>query len=219
MTTSVAEAFGCIGSGDLARLRSLLAANPGLAGARDDTGVSLCLQACYQRRGEMVETILAAGPELDIFDVSALPGQAERGKALLDANPALAGAYSADGFTALHLAAFFGQTEMARRLLAHRADPDAVSRNPMGLRPLHSAAASASFEIVQLLVDHGADVSARQHGGWTPLHAAADRGHVAMVEFLLSHSADPSQASDDGKTALDLAVRKGHDAVAGRLRG
>src|SRR5437588_647580 len=81
--------------------------------------------------------ILARGPAIDIFETAALPGQAERGAALLAAGPALARAYSGDGFTPLHLAAFFGHEAMAHLLLARGADANAVSRNPMALRPLH----------------------------------------------------------------------------------
>ena len=82
----------------------------------------------------------------------------------------------ADGFTALHLAAFFGGAAVARRLLDAGADPDAVARNPMAVRPLHSAVAGGQVEVALALIAAGADVGARQRHGWTPLHGAAQAG-------------------------------------------
>jgi uncharacterized protein len=219
MTTHVAEAFGALRTGDATRLAALLDSEPGLAAARDESGVSLVMLACYHRRQDLVGLILARQPTLDIFEAAALPGHLERGKALLEENPALATAFSADGFTPLHLAAYFGNEPLARLLLDRNADPDAVSKNSMALRPLHSASASGSFEIVRLLVERRADVNAKQSGGFLPLHTAADRGHLPMIELFLQQGANPSAASDDGTTPIDLAERKGHkDAVERLLR-
>ena len=67
--------------------------------------------------------------------------------------------------------------------------------------------------IVTLLVNRGADVNARQHGGWTPLHAAAFNGDLPMTEYLVAHGADASVKSDDGKTPLDAAAEKDHARV------
>jgi ankyrin repeat protein len=167
----------------------------------------------------MVQLLMASAGPLDIFEASAVPGGAERVAALLDLDPALTGAVSADGFTPLHLASYFGSEAAARTLLERGADPDAVSRNPMALRPLHSAAASRSLAIVKLLVERGAEVNARQHGGWAPLHAAALNGDLAMVEYLVAHGADMNQKSDDGKATLDLALEKSHGPVVEWLRG
>ena len=98
----------------------------------------------------------------------------------------LARAFSPDGFTPLHLAAYFGREAMAGMLLEHGAEPGAVSRNAMALEPLHSAAVSRSLAIVKRLLERRAEVNARQHGGWTPLHAAAFNGDVPMAECLLA---------------------------------
>jgi ankyrin repeat protein len=88
----------------------------------------------------------------------------------------------------------------------------------MAVQPLHSAAAARDAAIIALLLDHGADVNARQAGGWTPLHAAAMFGDRPLVELFLKHGAAATASNDQGKTALDLAVEKGHTDVAERLR-
>jgi ankyrin repeat protein len=218
MTSDVEKAFEAVRSGDSVALAHLLTGDRRLAAARNADGISIVLIACYHRQTALVEMLLAVGEPLDIFEASAVPTGTEQGTALLRANSALVNAFSSDGFTPLHLAAYFGQADMARVLLAHGADPDAVSRNPMALRPLHSAAASRALGIATSLLAGGADVNAKQHGGWTPLHGAAGNGDLSMTELLVARSADLTILSDDGRSPLDLAVEKGHEPVAARLR-
>jgi uncharacterized protein len=218
MASESEKAFAAVRSGDVDILAGLLAGNQSLAASRDENGVSLLLTACYHRRHEMVELIRASAGALDIFESSVVEGGADRGARLLEEDPALARAFSPDGFTPLHLAAYFGQEAIAGMLLEHGAEPDAVSRNAMALQPLHSAAVSRSLAIVKRLLERRAEVNARQQGGWTPLHAAAFNGDVPMAECLLAHGADPSLKNDDGKTAIDVAIEKGHGAVVDLLR-
>ncbi len=217
MHGTVERAFEAVRSGDAECLAEMLAGDPALAGARNDYGLSLVLQACYFKRQNIVDLILDASPLLDIFDASALPDQTERAAELLAADPSLAGRFSADGFTPLHLASYFGAEETARLLLARGALPDAVSRNAMSLRPLHSAAAARAMGIVAMLLQRGADVNARQHGGWTALHSAVSQGDFPLVKLLLDHTAAPDIASDLGKTSFDLADEGGHTEIADLL--
>jgi len=200
------KAFAAVRAGDASVLTELLASDPLLASARDESGLSLLLQACYLKRPDMVRLIQAVEPALDIFEAAAVAGAVDRGTELLQADRSLATACSCDGFTPLHLASYFGNEAMADLLLSHGADANAVSRNQMTLRPLHSAAASRSVGIVKTLLTHGALVNATQHGGWTALHAAVASGDAALVELLLAHGADPRLGNDAGKSALDLAV-------------
>jgi ankyrin repeat protein len=210
------EMFDAIDAGDEARLAELLASEPGLAGERDNDGVSAALHARYRDNHDAVAQLLATDPELDAFDAAGL-GRPERLAELLAADAGLASASSSDGFTALHLASFFGWVEAARLLLDRAAPPNAVSRNPMAVMPLHSAAAGGHDEVARLLVAAGADVNARQRHGYTPLHAAAQNGDAEMTEMLLAAGADPSARTDDGQTPADLATASGHAELASRL--
>jgi uncharacterized protein len=218
MPGDVERAFAAVRSGDSAAISELLTDDRHLAAARNAQGISILLWACYHKQAALVEMLRAVGEPLDIFEASALNGGAEPGSTLLRAERWLAAEFSPDGFTPLHLAAYFGQEEMAGILLKHGADPNAVSRNAMALRPLHSASVSRALGIVTLLLDGGADVSVKQQGGWTPLHAAAFNGDLAMTELLVARGADAVAMSDDGKSPLDIATEKGHEAVADWLR-
>lgn len=211
------EIFEAIESGDVARVRELVAAEPAVASVRGADGVSVLLQARYRFQLEIVDALLAAAPDLDVFETAAL-GQTERLRELLDADSALAHAWSADGFTPLHLAAFFGHEQGARLLLERGADPQAVARNPLRVQPLHSAAAGSHAEIVGALLEAGADPNARQEGGFVPLHAAGQNGDAETARLLLAHGADPELPTADGKTAADFARAAGHAELAQSLR-
>lgn len=191
------DLFAAIQAGDAAGVRRLVTETPALAGARTSEGLPALLFALYRTQRQSVEALLAASPELDSFSAAALGHEAELG-ALLARTPELATALSADGFTALHLAAFFGQTGAARLLL------DA------GAGPHHAVCA--------LLVERGADVNARQHGGWTPLHAAAQHGDRPLAELLLAAGADPAARNDEGRSAARIAAESGHVELAELLQ-
>jgi ankyrin repeat protein len=212
------ELFAAIDAGELGTVEALLSTDPSLAGARDAQGVTPLMRATYRDRPDIVEAILAVAPALDVFEAAASAGAADRLRELLDEDPARATAYSGDGFTALHVAAYFGDVSAARLLLQHGAEVDAAGRGWMTGTPLHSAASSGNAAIVDLLLASGADPNARQSGGWTPLHAAARNGDPALVERLLGAGADPSARNDEGRTAADLADELGDRSTADQVR-
>ena len=138
---------------------------PELAAPRDEHGVSALLLALYHRRPEARDALLAAGAPVGPLEAAAL-GDVER---LRDADLSARGG---DGFTPLHLAAFFGGAAAVRAILARGVEPDADADNPFGVRPIHSAAAVGDIESVRALLEAGADPNVEQQSGHTPLDAA-----------------------------------------------
>jgi uncharacterized protein len=211
------ELFEAIAAGNGELVRELVETRPELAEARDGEGVSAVRRAVYARRDEIAEILLDANPALDVFDVAAV-GRTRGVDALLAGEKGLALARASDGFTALHLAAFFGHEDAAALLLEHGADANAVALNPeLQVAPLHSAAAGGHAKIVELLLEHGADPNARQEGGFTPLHAAAQNGDRRSADALLEREADRAARTDDGTTPAQLAAAAGHDDLAAFL--
>ena len=206
------EVVSAAQSGDIEKLRALLRDNPSLASARDASGVSALMHAHYRRQAGAADLLLSAAASLDIFEATAT-GKADNVSAILETDPDAAKSWSADGFTALHFAAFFNRPEIARDLIRHGADVAAVARNPMKVTPLHSAAAAHSGQIVRLLLENGARPNVSQDGGWVPLHQAAQIGDQAMVKVLLQHGADPQLRNNDGKSAAEIALAKGHEEI------
>jgi ankyrin repeat protein len=144
------------------------------------------MQALYEGDRERAEAL--RGPNLDVFEAASL-GDVERLRMLLDADPTLVSAWSADGFTPLHYAVFFGTSETMRLLAERGADLEAPARNEEiagGARPLHSAVAAGRREIVVALLEAGADPNAERPGGGTPLDEAELTGRAELAELLRS---------------------------------
>jgi ankyrin repeat protein len=215
--SSATEFFKAITEGDRDRVTQLLDSDPELARTRDESGASALLTALYAGEPELAELLLARGAPHDVFSATAM-GKTGVLRQLLEADSGLISSFSADGWTPLHLAAFFGQAEIVRLLLDHGADVNARSRNTMNNMPLHAALPNGAQAIVELLLAAGADVNARQEGGWVALHEAALIGHVGIVELLLDHRATPDLVNDQGQTPLTIAEEKGHTQVADLLR-
>jgi ankyrin repeat protein len=161
---------------------------------------------------EGVEALVEADPSLAIF-AAAIQGNTGAIEKLLAANRPLVSAVSSDGWTPLHLAAHFGKQEAVRLLLNKGAKADARSNNAMQNTALHAAAAGRAAGVAALLLDHGASVNARQHGGWTPLHAAAQNGDIELARTLLEAGADVNARADNHQSPLDLALTKGQQAM------
>jgi ankyrin repeat protein len=211
--------FDAIATGDPAKVKRKLAREPEALAERDENGLSPLMRALYEGNPEVVEAVLARDPELDVFEASAL-GRRDELRRLLGRSRKRAGAYSPDGFTPLHLAAYFGHVDAAALLLERGAEVDARSKNPQlrSLTPLHSAAASRSTEVAVLLLDAGADPNATQPGGWTALHAAAANGNLELCKVLLRRKAKRSPLADDRSRPLDFAVENGHAEIVRLLK-
>jgi ankyrin repeat protein len=213
-----ARMIEAVKAGDADALRAILQRDPAAAaGARADGGDSPLLIALYHGRRDLAEVLLAHGWQPDAFEAAAL-GDTDRLRAALDAEPSAVTRFSNDGWTLLHLAGFFGQVEGVRLLLERGAGADAVSVNAMRNTPLHAGVAGPRpLDVARALVGAGADVNARQHGGYTALHAAAQHGSIELMDLLLDGGADPDVATEDGRRAIDFARERGHAEAAAHL--
>ncbi|XP_041427485.1 protein phosphatase 1 regulatory subunit 12C isoform X9 [Xenopus laevis] len=79
------------------------------------------------------------------------------------------------------------------------------STNTDGISALHQACIDENLEVVEFLVNHGANVNQADNEGWTPLHVAASCGYMEIAEYLLKHSANIAAVNSDGDVPLDIA--------------
>lgn len=168
-------------------------------------------------------------------------------RTMLEHEPALINAAwdwgNGDWETGLGAAAHVGRPEIAQLILERGARIDVFAATMLGHRkivrtfldeipsihrvrgphgiPLLSHAIvgrEAADELVELLLERGAEVDARSHTGMTPLMVAASIGRVEHVERLLARGADPALADAEARRAFDWAEARGHAALAERLR-
>src|SRR5437870_6659415 len=110
-----------IKAGEFDRVKAMVSAEPALVEARSRTGDSAILTAVYHRQKEIVNLLVARGATLSLFEASAA-GEIERVERLIAEDPASVNSYGGDGWTPLHLAAFFGHAKIAELLLASHAN-------------------------------------------------------------------------------------------------
>src|ERR671931_178077 len=137
MLETGAAFIDAIKAGEYERVKAMVSAEPSLIDARGRTGESAILTAVYHRQKEIVNLLVARGATLTVFEAAAA-GEVERVERLLGEDPSSINGYSADGWTPLHLSAFFGHRKIAELLLAHGADVAARSRNSNANTPLHA---------------------------------------------------------------------------------
>lgn len=92
------------------------------------------------------------------------------------------------------------------------------ARDGEGMTLLHWACGYGNLQIVQVMVEHGYLVNARDYSNKTPLHAAAWMGHNNVTLYLLSQGADMRvQDTEQGFTPLHSALWNGQFATAALL--
>lgn len=195
---------------------ALLRDDPSLVGARAGGNESLVLHACYLGAQEMA-ALLHPGRPLDACEAAAL-GDVTALRAAIETDDDARVRRSSDGWTPLHLAAFFGHDDAVRLLIDHGAPLDAHSTNALRNSPLHAALAGRTLPLlVRRLVFAGADVTARDANGNTPLHLAASRGNEALCDLFLARDADPHALTDDRSTPAMLAIARGFPELGAKL--
>jgi ankyrin repeat protein len=205
-----------IATGDPAAVREAVLADPESCAQSGPDGVSPLLRCLYRGRSDLAAIVRSVDPPMDLADAAAVDDIAAMASLL--AEGVEVDARTPDGFTALHLAAFFDAPYAAALLIRSGADVDAVADNGTRVAPVHSAVAGRSTAVAVALVASGADVDAVQQGGFTALMAAAQHGDGPLVDLLLASGADPSRLARDGQSAADLAATAGYGELASRLR-
>ncbi|KAK3042489.1 hypothetical protein RJ639_000213 [Escallonia herrerae] len=82
-----------------------------------------------------------------------------------------------------------------------------------GCSLLHLACQTADIGMVELLLQHGADINASDSRGQTPLHQSIIRGRIATTKLLLTRGANPLAVDREGKTPLQLVAETAVDDV------
>jgi uncharacterized protein len=178
----MATIFELIDEGDANGIRALLAADPGARDLRNDGGLSPLMHAVYQGRGPAFAAVLEAGEPSDPWD-RLIGGYA-------DGLPA-PDAWTPDGFTPLHLAAFVDNVPAASALLAAGADPNVLATASFArVTPLGTCSFSGALGVARLLLEHGADPHIGEDGVYTVEAEAIARGNEELARLIGTAAAD-----------------------------
>jgi len=167
--------FELIDAADVEGIRAQLADDPAAAAAHDERGLTAVMRAAYRGR-DVLHAVLAADPPLEPFD-RIVVGESE-GLPAPDA-------WTPDGFTPLHIAAFAHNAEAARKLLGAGANPNVLATASFArVTPLGTCAFAGANEVAQVLLEHGADRTLTADDGFTPLDSALENGNAELAALL-----------------------------------
>lgn len=170
--------FELIDAGDVGVLEQALAADPSAAAQRDEQGLTVLMRAAY-RGGGVFDAVRAADPPLDPFDRIVV--------GLCDGLPA-PDAWTPDGFTPLHIAAFANNADAARKLLVDGADPNTIATASFArVTPLGTCAFAGANDVARVLLEHGADPTIAEDDRFTPLASALANGNDELAALLRAH--------------------------------
>jgi len=195
--------------------------------------------AIKQRAVELVDSALKDGADIEcpagrlsstpLMEASA-DGSLDIVKLLIKRGAAVNAVTDDFGLTPLTRAAAAGHADVVKYLIAHGADVNInVSDHgsstylvtegigPRYQSPLSAAAFQARLAIIDILLDHGAKIDAKDGSAYTPLMWAATLGSRETIMLLLKHGADRTIKSDKGETAKDMATRYGYTEAADAL--
>lgn len=214
--TAVSPLLHAIQDRNLAAAMAALERDPSQATAEIPGGLSPLMFALYNGAHDIAGLLKGYRP-LTLHEAASF-GDALRVAELVIADKTSLKTFSPDGWTALHLAAFFGQRDTLLTLIGLGAALDEVSQNPIQNTPMHAAIAGAGAErLAPLMIALGADATYVGGSGVSALHLAASRGLEALCKLLLNRGADRQAKTEDGKTAAELARDRGHLATAAML--
>ena len=183
----MATIFELVDASDVDGIRALLAADPAARELRNDEGLSPLMYAAYRGRGQVFEAILEAGEPTDSWD--RLIG------GYVDGLPA-PDAWSPDGFTPLHLAAFVDNVPAATALLDAGADPDVLATASYArVTPLGTCAFSGAVGVARVLLEHGADPHIGEAGEYTVEAEAIARGNRELAQLIEAAGAGSKEAA------------------------
>lgn len=220
-----ADFLKAVAAGDLPTVQSMLARDPALLNAHSPKGTGVVTIALFINKGgaffdppknEVLQTILAQKPPLDLFETAALGTPAQLEAMLTDA--AAINRRTPFGWTLLHMAAFGGNAPTTELLVRKGAAIEARAESKFRNTPLQTTMLSGQYATAKILLDHGADALVRQSKGATPMHEAALLGRKDLVQLLLDHGAEINSVSDNGQTPLAEAMRGKHEELVTWLK-
>ena len=114
-----------------------------------------------------------------------------------------------EGRTCLEIASGNGHTETVSYLVGLQ-EVDVKNTDHQHFTALHRAVSTGHADVVQVLINAGADIEAKDRMGRSPLHWACEGGRLAIVKMLVEAGAKMCATDDEGNTCFTIAEKNGH---------
>lgn len=205
--------FELIDKNNREEIELFLKQNSSILRSVNANGITPLLYALYTGKSELAQLIYSQGKNFTIHECIGM-NDLEKVKELITNDTSLINAFSQDGWTPLHLGAFWGNREIVLFLLEQGAIQDLPSKSKasLGNSALQAAIAMQQIEMVELLLSKGADPNFIQEpSNFTPLHIAAGGKDERIVNLLLENGADKTKKSVDGKLPVAIARERGFE--------
>ncbi|KAH9512854.1 hypothetical protein Btru_036762, partial [Bulinus truncatus] len=201
------------GHADVVKFLLSVGANQGLSTEDGFTPLAVALQ---QGHDKVVSVLLehdAKGKvRLPALHIAAKKDDVKSAALLLQNEQNSVELQTKSGFTPLHIAAHYGNVNVANLLIQRNADVNFRAKN--NITPLHVASRWGKLNMVNLLLDNNATIDEKTRDGLTPLHCASRSGHESVVDTLLEKGAPHSAKTKNGLTPLHMAAQGDHEDCA-----
>lgn len=206
--------------GNLSTVKVLLRKDPAQLERKDNKGYTPLIHAVMKQRvdvttfliGKKADVTAKASDNRSLLSWAALYGSTDLLDILLKEKQDV-NAQDSRGFTPLHLAAYAGRWQNVRRLLDPKYRAVITAKTNDGWMPLHEACAKGTLKTVEILLNHGAPIMARDKWQWTPLHRAAQAGHLEIARYLIEQGADIEAKTPYDWTPLHEAIYGGFTSL------
>uniref|UniRef100_A0A2C9K8Y4 Death domain-containing protein n=1 Tax=Biomphalaria glabrata TaxID=6526 RepID=A0A2C9K8Y4_BIOGL len=210
------------GHADVVKFLLSVGANQGLSTEDGFTPLAVALQQGHDKvvsvllehdaKGKVRLPALHIAAKKDDVKSAALLLQNEQNSVELQTKGGLVNDTTKSGFTPLHIAAHYGNINVANLLIQRNADVNFRAKN--NITPLHVASRWGKLNMVNLLLDNNATIDEKTRDGLTPLHCASRSGHESVVDTLLEKGAPHSAKTKNGLTPLHMAAQGDHEDCA-----
>ena len=187
-----------------------------VAVVRNHAAAVALLLDCKANANDVCKSNKYKGKRLTVLFIASLKGNNAMVTHLLraGANPNTA-VYN--GQTPLMTASQQGYNDVVKQLLKFQANPNQSNEergSALGATALFYAVNNEHQEVVESLVNAGANVNHADANGFTPLMIAIERHNAEALGYLLSKGADVNYALYNGKSPLMLAINRNNtDAI------
>lgn len=196
---------------DVLQLRQLLRYfNPNLVLPNGRTPLTLAID---EQKHHSVSTLLVAGADSELRDGNGrhpvIEAVRSRNEAVLNIVLSLVpqvNVYESSGISPIHAAAEIGNLPALKRLINFGAEVNAVTKNECKTTPLILASTLGHENIVEELIQRGADVNHKDLWGYSAIIKAASNGHISTVKLLLRNNANVNDSNRSGASALQYSL-------------